>query len=70
MELAIQFKNTEVGAIPADWDLLPLPEGAWYQEGPGVRNYQFTRSGIKLFNGTNIQNGQIDLCSATHFCNG
>ena len=33
----------------------------WFQEGPGVRNHQFTTSGVKLFNGTNIEKGKIDL---------
>ena len=53
--------------IPKDWDLAPLPDVVWYQEGPGVRNYQFTSSGVKLFNGTNIENGKIRLDNTSRY---
>jgi type I restriction enzyme, S subunit len=43
------------------WIEYLLSEICWFQEGPGVRNYQFTSSGVKLFNGTNIEKGRIDL---------
>jgi type I restriction enzyme, S subunit len=55
------YKQTELGEIPEDWRLDQLPEVVWFQEGPGVRNYQFTSSGVKLFNGTNIERGRILL---------
>ncbi len=54
-------KQTEVGEIPVDWSLCLVSEVAWFQEGPGVRNYQFTTSGVKLFNGTNIEKGYVLL---------
>jgi type I restriction enzyme S subunit len=41
---------------------MELPDAFWFQEGPGVRNWQFTNSGIKLLNVANItKNGEIDL---------
>jgi type I restriction enzyme S subunit len=41
---------------------MELPEAFWFQEGPGVRNWQFTNTGIKLLNVANItKNGDIDL---------
>jgi type I restriction enzyme, S subunit len=43
------------------WIEYLLSEICWFQEGPGVRNHQFTDSGVKLFNGTNIEKGKIDL---------
>lgn len=55
------YKRTEAGVIPKEWILAELPDIAWFQEGPGVRNYQFTTSGVKLFNGTNIELGEINL---------
>jgi type I restriction enzyme, S subunit len=40
----------------------------WFQEGPGVRNWQFTNTGIKLLNVANItKSGNIDL-SKTDRC--
>ena len=44
-----------------EWEVKQLQDVCWYQEGPGVRNYQFTKNGIKLLNGTNIFNGIIQL---------
>ena len=39
-----------------------LSEVYWFQEGPGVRNWQFKDSGIKLLNVANItKQGKIDL---------
>jgi len=39
-----------------------LADAFWFQEGPGVRNWQFTPSGIKLLNVGNITaSGEIDL---------
>ncbi|NMF58152.1 restriction endonuclease subunit S [Pseudanabaena yagii] len=41
---------------------LPLSEAYWFQEGPGVRKWQFTDSGIKLLNVGNIEkNGTLNL---------
>jgi type I restriction enzyme S subunit len=41
---------------------MELPDAFWFQEGPGVRNWQFTNSGIKLLNVGNItKSGEIDL---------
>ncbi|CAN5831489.1 hypothetical protein BH23ACT12_BH23ACT12_09270 [soil metagenome] len=67
MEVRPGYKQTEVGVIPADWDNVALPTLAWYQEGPGVRNYQFTSAGVKLFNGSNIEKGRIDLEKTVRF---
>jgi type I restriction enzyme S subunit len=46
----------------------PLDEAFWFQEGPGVRKWQFTNSGIKLLNVGNIlATGDLDL-SKTDRC--
>ncbi len=55
------YKQTEIGVIPADWDAKPLPQVAWFQEGPGLRNWQFTKSGMKVINVTNLENGFLNL---------
>ena len=53
---------TEVGVIPEDWRVDKLPNIAWFQEGPGLRNWQFTSSGVKVVNITNmIGDGTLDL---------
>jgi len=39
-----------------------LSDVFWFQEGPGVRNWQFTSSGVKLLNVGNItKDGKVDL---------
>lgn len=40
-----------------------LTDVLYFQEGPGVRNTQFTTTGVKLLNVGNINNGVIDLSS-------
>ena len=49
------------------WSPTLLPQVCWFQEGPGVRNSQFTRSGVKLLNGTNIFRGDINLETTERF---
>ena len=50
-----------------EWAVKPFGEVCWFQEGPGVRNSQFTASGIKLLNGTNIFRGVLNLDSTSRF---
>ena len=49
------------------WEEKKLSDICWYQEGPGVRTWQFTKSGIKLLNGTNIFSGEINLDNTDRF---
>jgi type I restriction enzyme S subunit len=44
-----------------DWISEPLPNVCWFQEGPGLRNWQFTKFGIKVINVTNLENGYLNL---------
>jgi type I restriction enzyme, S subunit len=62
VELKPGYKQTEVGVIPDDWQDAPLPDIVWFQEGPGLRNWQFKPNGLKVINVTNLQeNGYLDL---------
>ena len=38
-----------------------IPDVLFYQEGPGVRNAQYTNDGVKLLNVANLVDGKIDL---------
>ncbi len=40
--------------IPSNWCWFRLPEVVFFQEGPGIRNWQFKSHGIKLLNVQNI----------------
>lgn len=47
---------------PKGWPQRALSEVFWLQEGPGVRNWQFKSSGIKLLNVANIlKTNELDL---------
>ena len=53
--------DTAIGNLPSTWKLVPLTEVARFQEGPGLRNWQFTDEGIKVINVTNLVGGKLDL---------
>jgi type I restriction enzyme S subunit len=61
------FSKSKLGSLPDDWSLALVSEFYWYQEGPGVRKHQFTESGVKLFNGTNIQNSRVNLLNTNTY---
>jgi type I restriction enzyme S subunit len=45
-----------------NWPLISLADAYWFQEGPGVRKWQFRSSGVKLLNVGNItKEGTLDL---------
>lgn len=43
------------------WKIEELPNLVFFQEGPGVRNNQYTDSGVKLLNVANLKGGNIYL---------
>lgn len=43
------------------WKKKLLPKVCWFQEGPGLRNWQFTKKGMKVINVTNLVNGYLNL---------
>lgn len=47
--------------LPVNWKVEPLEEVVFFQEGPGVRKYQYTTSGVKLINVGNLHNGNLIL---------
>lgn len=57
-----RYKETEAGVLPEDWEACVLSEIIWFQEGPGLRNWQFRNKGLKVINVTNLQEyGYLDL---------
>ena len=44
-----------------------IPELLWFQEGPGVRNTQYTSTGVKLLNVANLVNGKVDLSTSDRY---
>lgn len=46
---------------------IKLSEVVYFQEGPGVRNWQFMTAGIKLLNVRNLVDGKLDLSNTDRF---
>ena len=44
-----------------------IPEVLWFQEGPGVRNTQYTSSGVKLLNVANLVDGKVDTSNSFRY---
>ena len=47
--------------------LYKIPDLLWFQEGPGVRNTQYTQNGVKLLNVANLVNGKVDLSTSNRY---
>lgn len=48
-----------------DWEEYDFKNVVWFQEGPGLRNWQFTKQGMKVINVTNLENGYLNLAKTT-----
>ena len=44
-----------------------IPDVLFFQEGPGVRNTQYTIDGVKLLNVANLVDGKIDLSTSNRY---
>ncbi len=53
--------------FPSHWGLASIESVLFFQEGPGVRKYQYTDEGVKLLNGGNINDGKLDLSTTSRF---
>jgi len=53
--------------VDPTWEQVKFDDYIFFQEGPGIRNWQFTDSGIKLLNVKNISNGEIDLSNSNKY---
>jgi len=56
-----------LSGFTGEWETKRFPDVCWFQEGPGVRNIQFTQFGVKLLNGTNIYRGRLLLDNTDRF---
>jgi type I restriction enzyme, S subunit len=61
------YFESKLGELPDDWNIVNLPDVLYFQEGPGVQNHQFTQSGVKLLNGSNIQKAELILDNTSRY---
>jgi len=52
---------------PKGWENVLIPEVMFFQEGPGVRKWQFRDKGVKLLNVGNINNQELNLSTTKIF---
>jgi type I restriction enzyme S subunit len=50
-------------SAPMGWEAPMISDVLFFQEGPGVRKWQFREEGVKLLNVGNINNGELNLGS-------
>jgi type I restriction enzyme S subunit len=56
-----------LGEVPAHWEVTKLGNLAYMQEGPGLRNWQFTDNGVRVICVTNITESGIDFTRLEKF---
>ena len=56
-----------IGEIPEDWSCRKIKRNCFYQEGPGLRTWQFKDEGIKVICVTNIVEPNIDFSVMTKY---
>ena len=67
-----KFKKIEWGynreiKIPKEWEFVSLESSVLFQEGPGLRDWQFTTNGVKVINIGNIVDGKLDISTTTRY---
>ncbi|MDU6039850.1 MAG: restriction endonuclease subunit S [Clostridium butyricum] len=62
-----RFKDTGIGKIPEEWEVVSLDKVSWFQEGPGLRKWQFRDSGIKVINVTNLVGEFLNLNNTSRY---
>jgi type I restriction enzyme, S subunit len=61
-------EQNNLPVLPENWVWCPLPRCVFFQEGPGLRRWQWTTSGMKVINVTNIlPNNSIDITNTKRY---
>ncbi|WP_217948693.1 abortive infection family protein [Bacteroides acidifaciens] len=59
-----KFVDSELGMIPEGWNIQPISSIFNFQEGPGIRNWQYVNNGTKFINIRCINNDIINIQDA------
>lgn len=69
-QVQLRYSEYFEGEISKNWDVVPLSELIFFQEGPGIRNWQYVEAdGTKFINIRCINNGDIDVSTANMISN-
>lgn len=61
----VKMVDSKLGKIPEDWEIKRLSEIFDFLEGPGIRNWQYTKKGVPFINIRLIQNNDINVKEAS-----
>lgn len=56
--------ESNLGMIPKGWEVKPFEDAFYFQEGPGIRNWQYAETGTKFINIRCIQDNDLYLETA------
>ena len=59
-----EMVESELGLIPKGWEVKPFEDAFYFQEGPGIRNWQYVENGTKFINIRCIQDNDLYLETA------
>ncbi len=60
------YSNTNVEKLPDSWSIHPFDEMVYFQEGPGIRNWQYVPSGIPFVNIRCLVDGRLNREAMNH----
>ncbi|MBE9249652.1 restriction endonuclease subunit S [Dolichospermum sp. LEGE 00240] len=70
LDVNVPMKDSGIewlGEIPKHWEVQKFIRAAFFQEGPGLRNWQFSDNGIRVICVTNITDKGIDFSNYQKF---
>lgn len=69
-DMTFELKDSELGKIPCDWNVKHLKDIFFFQEGPGIRNWQYVeKDGTKFINIRCIKDNDLELDTANMISN-
>lgn len=69
-DMTFELKDSELGKIPCDWNVKHLKDVFFFQEGPGIRNWQYVeKDGTKFINIRCIKYNDLELDTANMISN-
>ena len=69
-DMTVELKDSELGKIPCDWNVKHLKDVFFFQEGPGIRNWQYVEKyGTKFINIRCIKDNDLELDTANMISN-
>ncbi len=64
IETKNDFKETKIGLIPEDWEVVDSKNILFFQEGPGIRSFEYSSKGCHIINVRCVRRNYIDLNNA------